>query len=246
MAGSRDDRFRWLRDRRTRSRRSEPSATRCSITSMPRMPVDAPRYLMGVGTPIDIVEAVSRGVDMFDCVMPTRHARTGHLFTSRRASSRFATRSRYIARTRGRWTPTAIATPAGTTASRIPGTWRNAARSSDRVCTRSIIFIIISSLWRIARAAIGAGSLAALRRPARGLRYGDSCRRRLMPFACAGLKRPTASPPSPDSCAIIARLFFGPGRAPRGRETREYGFSNQSRVRAGRRAGRSRSASSCR
>jgi len=49
----------------------------------PRMPSDRPRYLMGVGTPIDIAEAVSRGVDMFDCVMPTRHARTGQLFTSR-------------------------------------------------------------------------------------------------------------------------------------------------------------------
>jgi queuine tRNA-ribosyltransferase len=47
------------------------------------MPADKPRYLMGVGTPLDIANAVSRGVDMFDCVMPTRHARTGHLFTSR-------------------------------------------------------------------------------------------------------------------------------------------------------------------
>jgi queuine tRNA-ribosyltransferase len=46
------------------------------------MPIDAPRYLMGVGTPEDIVEAVRRGVDMFDCVMPTRNARNGHLFTS--------------------------------------------------------------------------------------------------------------------------------------------------------------------
>lgn len=49
----------------------------------PRLPVDRPRYLMGVGTPEDLVEAVSLGVDMFDCVMPTRHARNGHLFTSR-------------------------------------------------------------------------------------------------------------------------------------------------------------------
>lgn len=48
----------------------------------PRMPGDAPRYLMGVGTPADIVEAVARGIDMFDCVMPTRNARNGHLFTS--------------------------------------------------------------------------------------------------------------------------------------------------------------------
>lgn len=47
-----------------------------------RMPADKPRYLMGVGTPSDIVEAVRRGVDMFDCVMPTRNARNGHLFTS--------------------------------------------------------------------------------------------------------------------------------------------------------------------
>ena len=46
------------------------------------MPQDSPRYLMGVGTPVDIADAVVRGVDMFDCVMPTRHARNGHLFTS--------------------------------------------------------------------------------------------------------------------------------------------------------------------
>ncbi|MDH4073159.1 MAG: tRNA guanosine(34) transglycosylase Tgt [Gammaproteobacteria bacterium] len=50
---------------------------------VPLMPPESPRYLMGVGTPVDIAEAVSRGVDMFDCVMPTRHARTGQLFTSR-------------------------------------------------------------------------------------------------------------------------------------------------------------------
>ncbi len=48
----------------------------------PLMPSDRPRYLMGVGKPQDIVEAVCRGVDMFDCVMPTRNARNGHLFTS--------------------------------------------------------------------------------------------------------------------------------------------------------------------
>ena len=46
-----------------------------------KMPADKPRYLMGVGTPEDIVEAVQRGIDMFDCVMPTRNARNGHLFT---------------------------------------------------------------------------------------------------------------------------------------------------------------------
>ncbi|MET0049228.1 MAG: tRNA guanosine(34) transglycosylase Tgt [Sedimenticola sp.] len=46
-----------------------------------RLPADKPHYLMGVGTPEDIVEAVGRGIDMFDCVMPTRNARNGHLFT---------------------------------------------------------------------------------------------------------------------------------------------------------------------
>ena len=49
----------------------------------PHMPVDRPRYLMGVGTPADLLEGVRRGVDMFDCVMPTRNARNGHLFTSK-------------------------------------------------------------------------------------------------------------------------------------------------------------------
>ncbi|MHB8322662.1 MAG: tRNA guanosine(34) transglycosylase Tgt, partial [Acidithiobacillus sp.] len=48
---------------------------------MPHMPADRPRYLMGVGTPEDLVEGVRRGVDMFDCVMPTRNARNGWLFT---------------------------------------------------------------------------------------------------------------------------------------------------------------------
>ena len=49
----------------------------------PRMPKNVPRYLMGVGTPEDLVEAVARGVDMFDCVLPTRNGRTGQAFTSR-------------------------------------------------------------------------------------------------------------------------------------------------------------------
>jgi len=48
----------------------------------PLMPADKPRYLMGVGTPEDLVESVGRGVDMFDCVMPTRNARNGQVFTS--------------------------------------------------------------------------------------------------------------------------------------------------------------------
>ena len=60
----------------------EPERLRVLETVVPRMPQDRPRYLMGVGRPEDIVAAVLRGIDMFDCVMPTRHARNGHLFTS--------------------------------------------------------------------------------------------------------------------------------------------------------------------
>jgi queuine tRNA-ribosyltransferase len=61
----------------------EPEAQRLQIIEelIPAMPVLKPRYLMGVGRPEDIVEAVRRGIDMFDCVMPTRNARNGHLFT---------------------------------------------------------------------------------------------------------------------------------------------------------------------
>lgn len=63
----------------------EPEPERLAVLDglMPQVPDGLPRYLMGVGTPVDIVEAVTRGVDMFDCVIPTRHARNGQLFTSR-------------------------------------------------------------------------------------------------------------------------------------------------------------------
>ncbi len=62
----------------------EPEEERLRILEavVPNMPADRPRYLMGVGRPEDIVAAVLRGIDMFDCVMPTRHARNGHLFTA--------------------------------------------------------------------------------------------------------------------------------------------------------------------
>jgi queuine tRNA-ribosyltransferase len=62
----------------------EPEDERLAVLEMmqDRLPVDRPRYLMGVGTPSDIVRAVGRGIDMFDCVIPTRHGRNGYLFTS--------------------------------------------------------------------------------------------------------------------------------------------------------------------
>jgi queuine tRNA-ribosyltransferase len=63
----------------------EPKAGRDRVLELldPLLPADRPRYLMGVGTPEDLVDAVARGVDMFDCVLPTRNARNGQLFTSR-------------------------------------------------------------------------------------------------------------------------------------------------------------------
>jgi queuine tRNA-ribosyltransferase len=62
----------------------EPADERNAVLEAlePGLPRERPRYLMGVGTPTDIVQAVARGIDMFDCVMPTRNARNGHLFTS--------------------------------------------------------------------------------------------------------------------------------------------------------------------
>lgn len=61
----------------------EPEAERLQVLDFlaDKLPTDRPRYLMGVGTPEDLVAAVQRGIDMFDCVMPTRNARNGHLFT---------------------------------------------------------------------------------------------------------------------------------------------------------------------
>jgi queuine tRNA-ribosyltransferase len=62
----------------------EPKAEMMRILAhtAPRLPAEKPRYLMGVGTPDDILEAVRRGIDLFDCVLPTRNARNGWLYTS--------------------------------------------------------------------------------------------------------------------------------------------------------------------
>jgi queuine tRNA-ribosyltransferase len=62
----------------------EPEDERLAVLEglAPELPAERPRYLMGVGTPADLVKAVARGIDMFDCVIPTRHARNGQLFTS--------------------------------------------------------------------------------------------------------------------------------------------------------------------
>ena len=60
----------------------KPDMLRILQHTAPRLPADKPRYLMGVGTPSDLIAAVSAGVDMFDCVLPTRNARNGWLYTS--------------------------------------------------------------------------------------------------------------------------------------------------------------------
>jgi queuine tRNA-ribosyltransferase len=61
----------------------EPKALMYEMAAhtLPQLPDDAPRYVMGVGTPADLVELTALGADMFDCVMPTRNARNGQLFT---------------------------------------------------------------------------------------------------------------------------------------------------------------------
>jgi queuine tRNA-ribosyltransferase len=63
----------------------EPSALMYEMTAhtAAQLPADRPRYLMGTGTPVDLVESVARGIDLFDCVLPTRNARNGQLFTRR-------------------------------------------------------------------------------------------------------------------------------------------------------------------
>lgn len=72
----------------------------------PQIPEDKPRYLMGVGKPEDLVEGVRRGIDMFDCVMPTRNARNGHLFVTDGVVKSVMPSTRMIL---PRWTVSAIA-----------------------------------------------------------------------------------------------------------------------------------------
>ena len=76
------DRVRGLCDRRPERRRADRRHVRHRGAHDARVcPTDRPRYLMGAGTPQDLVESVARGIDLFDCVLPTRNARNGQLFT---------------------------------------------------------------------------------------------------------------------------------------------------------------------
>ena len=120
------NRFRWLRDWRPerwgrevchvgRGRRGR--SARCRPTS--------PRYLMGVGTPEDLIEAVARGVDMFDCVLPTRNGRTGQAFTSR---GKLNVKNAQWAEDSDLWTNPARAQSANDTRAPTFGTFINRAR----------------------------------------------------------------------------------------------------------------------
>ena len=91
-----------------------------------RLPAEKPRYLMGVGTPADLVQAIRAGIDMFDCVMPTRNARNGWLFT------RF-----------GRSSTPAVARPAANFRARTCTTCTVPAKSSVRGSIPSTIFSTI-------------------------------------------------------------------------------------------------------
>ena len=102
----------------------------------PLLPADRPRYLMGAGTPVDLVEAVARGIDLFDCVLPTRNARNGQLFTQRGAinikNARYAEDDRPIDPACGCYTCRTRRGP-------ICGTCSWPARSLQRPLTRCII-----------------------------------------------------------------------------------------------------------
>ena len=105
----------------------------------PRLPVDKPRYLMGVGTPEDIVEAVACGVDMFDCVLPTRNARNGWIYT------RHGTGTRSIGTTLARSTTPAPATHAAISRARTCITCRRRTKFSAPDSIRGTTCIIFTS-----------------------------------------------------------------------------------------------------
>ena len=85
VAGTLDVGFEATRSAGSRSASPSRSCTTSSAHTAAQLPEDRPRYLMGTGMPDDLVESVARGIDMFDCVLPTRNARNGQLFTRQRA-----------------------------------------------------------------------------------------------------------------------------------------------------------------
>ena len=127
------DRLRRLRRRRPRRRRAAGGDVRAPSTPPARCcPQDRPRYLMGVGKPADIVGAVARGIDMFDCVLPTRSGRTGQAFTRRGTVNLQERPPRRRPAPARRGSPTAR--PRATTAAPTSTTWSGRARSWGPCC----------------------------------------------------------------------------------------------------------------
>ena len=119
----------------------KPACSGCWSSSWSKFAA-APRYLMGVGTPSDLVEGVVRGVDMFDCVMPTRNARNGHLFTH---GGVVRIRNAAIAATIARSMRPAPATPARISPGPTFITWIAAEKCWGRSWGR---FITSPTTWR--------------------------------------------------------------------------------------------------
>ncbi len=150
---------------------TEEERLRVLETLVPHMPAERPRYLMGVGRPEDIVQAVVRGIDMFDCVIPTRHARNGHLFTSTGVVN--IRNSRASGGYSGRSTPHAAAIPAATTRAPTSATSTGAMRYWGRGSIPSTTSISTwTSCARCGRA-IAAGRLAAFARDYLSRRQGS-------------------------------------------------------------------------
>ena len=105
---------------------SPPQMHKAVTFSAPLLPREKPRYLMGVGTPLDLVTCVAAGVDMFDCVMPTRSARNGLLFTS---TGKLVIRNAAYARDPRPVDEACAATPVATSPARISGTCSTPRRS---------------------------------------------------------------------------------------------------------------------
>ena len=136
----------------------EPGEERIAVLDalLPRMPLAAPRYLMGVGLPEDLVEAVRRGVDMFDCVLPTRNARNGHLFCVGRNHQNQEWRDSRP--TNGRWMSHAIVIPAGTTRGPISTTSTSVVRSRARLNTTHNLHFYLSLMTAL-KESVRAGNL---------------------------------------------------------------------------------------
>jgi queuine tRNA-ribosyltransferase len=150
----------------------EPAAEREAVLDAvePHMPADRPRYLMGVGTPEDLVESVARGIDMFDCVMPTRHARNGYLFT------RHGTLRIRNARHRDDTGPLDPDCPCYTCRNYSRAYLRHLERCNEilgaRLNTIHNLFYYLDLMTQM-RAAIEAGEFAAWRRGFYALREGE-------------------------------------------------------------------------